>query len=170
MIPRIRGMPILIFGRLAPSLGRAVQEGSPRIGGTIDCAEGRDWQSVGEHKGQEPTPVFVGFSAVRESAIVQVFGRLDDDGGPGANGRRPKTCTLLPIAPSLRSEPHKASWRSRRTELWHHPLGKPSQIIARALAKEQYVSDAHFLKRGKPLRDLLRCTDQRMRFGRVGVT
>ena len=63
----------------------------------------------------------------------------------------------------------KASWRLRCAELWHHPLSEPPQVVARALAKEQYVSDAYFLEHGKPLHDLFSCTDQRMTVRRVGV-
>ena len=63
----------------------------------------------------------------------------------------------------------RQSWRSRRTELWHHPLGKPPQVVARALTKQQDVGDAHLPERVKPRLDLPSGADQRMRFRRVGV-
>ena len=66
-------------------------------------------------------------------------------------------------------ERREASWRSRRTELWHHRFGKPPQVVARALAKQQDVGDARLLKRDKPRLDLPGRADQRMRFRRVGI-
>src|SRR6185503_9721991 len=63
----------------------------------------------------------------------------------------------------------KASWRSRRTELWHHSFGKPPEVVARTLAEQQDVGDAHLLEGEEPLRDLLRRPDQRMGFRLVGV-
>ena len=63
----------------------------------------------------------------------------------------------------------EVSWRSQRSELWHHPFCKPPQVVARALAKQQDICDPHLLEGGKPRLDLSSGADQRMRFRRVGV-
>src|SRR5262245_6570881 len=73
------------------------------------------------------------------------------------------------VRPRAPNGGQEASWRSWRTELWHHSLGKPPQVVARALAKQQDVDDAHLLQRGEPLLDLSSRADQRVGFRRIGV-